>query len=152
MPASAMAAMIRSRSLAPGNPVSIMAVWPVGETYNAAFPPSTSMTQISSGLVVLVWALMKVAAMTTTASENPNRFICSFPVLRLRLQILFQSLPFHALIRPASGHILELFNATARPGDDDPLDLVASSDTKGDRQLGLRQIARPAFNHASLER
>src|SRR4030095_6520426 len=41
--------MIRSRSRAPGNPESISAVCPDGDTYSAAFPPSTSTTQISSG-------------------------------------------------------------------------------------------------------
>src|SRR5262245_11475358 len=72
-----MAAMIRSRSRAPGKPVSMIAVWPVGVTYSAAFPPSTSTTQMSSGFVGLPCAASSTAVRSAVDKPATMRFIDS---------------------------------------------------------------------------
>src|SRR5207245_9762260 len=47
----------------------------------------------------------------------------------------------------AYGQLAELWDGSARPLEPCPLDLPARSQAKGDRSLGLRKVARPAFHH-----
>src|SRR5207244_2994012 len=50
-------------------------------------------------------------------------------------------------VSAACGQLAELSDGSARPFEPCPLDLRARSQAKGDRSLGLRKVARPAFHH-----
>src|SRR4029078_5587389 len=60
------------------------------------------------------------------------------------------ALAFNALVGLAGLEVLELIVAAARPVDHDAIDTVALADAECDRQLGLRQVARPAFHQPRL--
>src|SRR5687767_9870664 len=58
----------------------------------------------------------------------------------------------HALVGAARGDILEFLRASVGPRDRDAIDPVTPSDAERQRQLRLRQIARPALHDARLRR
>ena len=61
-----------------------------------------------------------------------------------------ETLPLDAIVGCARKQILELLDSTARPRDEDAVDAIARADAEGHGQLRLRQIARPAPDHARL--
>src|SRR6266568_7724689 len=68
----------------------------------------------------------------------------SGPLVRYRIN---DALFFIHNVGAARGQLTELLGGPARPLEPRPLDLRARPQAKGDRSLGLREVARPAFHH-----
>src|SRR5690349_21256708 len=86
------------------------------------------------------WRIKRVSLGIVTSGRRVDHRAQTvfFPVVELG-----ESLSFNAAVRAPRGDALEFVGASAWPGDHEPIDAIPLPHAEGDRQLGLRQIARP---------